>query len=238
MSDPGHSVPPPSSPAPPTPETPEEPRHLEATIALEAGRGSRGDDRLVLDARSVMIEHGRIMRAPLRLALGLVKVAAVDPGPVTVSGQAGRFPILHRLSSTTVIPREEGIDGWLWTSTGGTALTNLGADDEAPNAALVFTKPLDDVLLRAAFDPEFLTALAARSALGTPAVLGVLFRVGDTGAARNAFKRWGFQDILTDREVPPVQRRHLPSDRPADPTVRRGNADAARARTSVAPPGF
>ena len=67
-----------------------------------------------------------------------------------------------------MIPRTEGIEGWLWTSTGGTALTNLGEDDEAPNVALVFAKPLDDARLHAAFDPEFVTALAARSPLGEP----------------------------------------------------------------------
>ena len=102
----------------------------------------------------------------------------------------------------------------------------------------MFTKPLDEAMLRAAFDPEFVTALAARSPLGAPTVLGVLFRVGDTLPAINGFKRWGFQDILTDREIPPVQRRHLPTDKPADPAVRGAAADAVRAKTSVAPPGF
>jgi hypothetical protein len=81
--------------------------------------------------------------------------------------------------------------------------------------------------------------LAARSPLGSPTVLGVLFRVADTLAAEQGFRRWGFQDVLTDREVPPTLRRHLPTDRPADPTVGGGGgADVARAATSVAPPGM
>ena len=103
----------------------------------------------------------------------------------------------------------------------------------------MFTKPLDEALAaRSAFDPEFVTALAARSPLGSPAVLGVLFRVADTLAAENGFRRWGFQSVLTDKEVPPTLRRHLPTDRPGRPDVHGGGADAARAATSVAPPGM
>ena len=241
------SVPPPSSP-PPSPQQPEQPEQpgviREAlTFAIESSRGWRRpraseEDRLLLTADGVTIEHGRVLQAPLQLPLGLVKVASVDPGPAKASGMVGRFPILRRVSATAVIPREEGIEGWLWTSSGGTALTNLGEEDEAPNIALVFTKPLDEEAIRTAFDPEFVSALAARSPLGSPTVLGVLFRVSDTLPASQGFRRWGFQDILTDREVPPVQRRHLPTDVPADPAIRAGNADEARAATSVAPPGF
>jgi hypothetical protein len=44
--------------------------------------------------------------------------------------------------------------------------------------------------------------------------------------------------VLTDKEVPPTLRRHLPTDRPADPMVSGAGSDAARAATSVAPPGM
>jgi hypothetical protein len=244
MADSVESVPPPSAgppgdehaaaPAPPRPE---------ATFALESSRGRRKPrvsefDRLTLTSRGVTLEHGSVLRAPLEVPLALVKVAALDPGPAKVSGQVGRFPVLRRLGPTTVIPHTEGIEGWLWTSSGGTALTNLGDDDEAPNAALVFGKPLDEGLVRVAFDPEFLMEVAARSPLGVPAVVGLLFRVGDTVAAGNGFRRWGFQDLITDREIPPVQRRHLPTDRPADPMIGSPAGADPRAATSVAPPGF
>ena len=230
------SVPPPSSPppshgssAPPSPEL---------VLALEARKSRNEADRLVLSASGVSIVHGRAMTAPLELPLGSVKVAIVDPGPAKVSDRVGRFAVLRRLGPTTVIPRTEGIEGWLWTSTGGTALTNLGDDDEAPNVALVFAKPLDDERLRAAFDPEFVTALAARSPLGSPTVHGLLFRVADTLAAEQGFRRWGFQSVLTDKEVPPTLRRHLPTDRPADPVLPGAGGDAGRAATSVPPPGM
>ena len=244
MADSVQSVPPPSAGPPgdddaaaPTPPRPE------ATFALESSRGRRKPrvsefDRLTLTSRGVTLEHGSVLRAPLEVPLALVKVAALDPGPAKVSGQVGRFPVLRRLGPTTVIPRTEGIEGWLWTSSGGTALTNLGDDDEAPNAALVFGKPLDEDLVRAAFDPEFLMEVAARSPLGVPAVVGLLFRVADTVAAGNGFRRWGFEDLITDREIPPVQRRHLPTDRPADPMIGSPGGADPRAATSVAPPGF
>ena len=66
-------------------------------------------------------------------------------------------------------------------------------------------------------------------------MLGLLFRVADTLPAENGFRRWGFQGSLTDREVPPVLRRHLPTDKPADPDRarrrrgRRARGDLGRA---------
>ncbi len=222
------SVPPPSAGPPPS-----APTVPELAVALDAHPG----DELRLGVDSVSVRHGRVMHAPLELPLGAVKVAAIDPGPARASGEQGRFAILRRIGPTRVIPRTEGIEGWLWTSTGGTGLTNLGKPDEAPNVALVLTKPLELALLHAAFDPEFVTALAARSPLGSPTVLGLLFRVTDTLAAEQGFRRWGFQSVLTDKEVPPTLRRHLAGDRPADPVVR-GGAEDARAATSVPPPGF
>jgi hypothetical protein len=228
------SVPPPSVPppagtsAPPTPEL---------VLALEGKPRRPEGDRLRLSAGGISLEHGRVMHSSLELPLGAVKVAAVDAGPAHVSGRHGRFAILRRVGPTSVVPRAEGIEGWLWTSTGGTGLTNLGEQDEAPNVALIFTKPLEEARLRPAFDAGFLTELALRSPLGSPTMLGVLFRVADTLAAENGFRRWGFQAVPTDKEVPPTLRRHLPTDRPADPRVH-GAPDDARAATSVPPPGF
>jgi hypothetical protein len=240
MNEEAMSVPPPSSPPPAAAGVPA--AGPELVLALEESRGRRKprrslDDRLTLSARGLAIEHGRVLQAPLTLPLAAVKVAIVDPGPANQSGLYGRFPVLRRLGPAAVIPRSEGIEGWLWTSTGGTGFTNLGEDDEAPNAALIFAKPLDEAQLRSAFDPEFLTALAARSPLGSPTVHGVLFRAADTLAAEQGFRRWGFESVLTDKEVPPTLRRHLPTDRPADPVVR-GSGGDPRATTSVAPPGM
>jgi hypothetical protein len=234
MSD--RSAPPPSA-SPPGAKT----GPTEVVVALDAARSWRRgkrveEDCLRLSTLGMVIEHGRVLRQPLRLGIGTISVGVVESGAARARSNEGRFPVLRRLGPTAVVPRSEGIEGWLWTSTGGSGLTLLCEDDEAPNAALVFAKPLSEDAVTRAFEPEFVTALAARSPLGVPAVHGLLFRVADPLAAERAFSRFGFERPLTDREVPPTLRRSLPTDRSADPMVRLGGD--ARAAGSIAPPGF
>jgi hypothetical protein len=211
----------------------------EFVLELEAPRGRvlrrAGEDRLRLGAYGATFECERMLRAPLQLPLGVLQLGVLDPGPPNPGGMTGRFPVLRRLSATAVIPREHGVEGWLWTSTGGSALTLLCGDD-APNAGLLFTKPLGEDVLATAFDAEFLAALAARSPLGAPSVYGLLFRVARPTEAEGVFRQFGLLRPLSDREVPPALRRSLPTDRPADPRIAAGDAD--RAATSVAPPGM
>jgi hypothetical protein len=144
--------------------------------------------------------------------------------------------VLRRLSKSAVVPREEGIEGWLWTSRGGSALPSL-AEEDAPNGALLFAKPLAGELVTRSFSAEWVDALAARSPLGEPAVPGLLLRLHDTTGAQEVFRRYGISRPLTDREIPPAMRRSLPTDVPADPALRR-SGDDPRAATSVAPPGM
>jgi hypothetical protein len=227
------SMPPPSS-APPSAG----PR--EHVLVFEAGRawGRRraGEDALRLSPSGAVVEYEGMLRAPLRLALGQLQLGLVDPGPARVGASSGRFPVLRRLSATAVIPREQGVEGWLWTGSAGSALTVLGDEEDAPNAALLFTKPLGEEAIAVAFAPEAAEEIAARSPLGAPAVHGLLFRVTDTLLAEQTFRRYGLLRPLTDREVPPTLRRSLPTDRPADPAIR--STEDARASTSVAPPGM
>jgi hypothetical protein len=208
-------------------------------IALEASRSWRrrrvGEDAVRLSPTGAVIEHDRMLREPLRLPLGTLQLGLVDPGPARVGGQAGRFPVLKRLSANAVVPREEGIEGWLWTSIGGSALTILGDEDDAPNAAILFTKPLSEEAI-AAFEPEVAEEIAQRSPLGTPVVSGLLFRAVQLSVAEMAFRQYGLLKPLTDREVPPTMRRSLPTDRSADPALR--PVGEPRAATSVAPPGM
>jgi hypothetical protein len=203
-------------------------------LALERSRGRRSEDAVRLGPLGALIEHERALRAPLRLPLGTLQLGLVEPGSARPETTSGRFPILKRLSAHAVVPREQGVEGWLWTTAGGSALTMLGDAQDAPNAALLFTKPLGEEAV-ACFQPEAAAEIAARSPLGAPAVHGLLFRVFDTRQAETAFRRFGLLKPLTDREVPPTMRRSLPTDRRADATVR-GREDA-RAATSVAPPG-
>jgi hypothetical protein len=207
---------------------------LELEAPRSWGRRRSGPDQLRLSAMGATITFERALRTPLRVPLGTLQLGLVDPGPARPGSMAGRFAILKRLSATAVVPREQGIEGWLWTSLGGSALTVLGDPEDAPNAALLFTKPLGDV---ECFEPEIAQEIAARSPLGAPAVYGLLFRVTDTGKAENTFRQFGLLRPLTDREVPPTLRRSLPTDRPADPVLHASGEDV-RASTSVAPPGL
>jgi hypothetical protein len=211
----------------------------EYVLELEApkswGRRKAGTDLLKLSAMGASIAYERALHATLRLPLGTLQLGLVDPGSARPGDMTGRFPILKRLSATAVIPREQGIEGWLWTSLGGSALTVLGDPEDAPNAALLFTKPLGDDAVEC-FVPEMAQEIAARSPLGAPAVYGLLFRVADTTKAENVFRQFGLLRPLTDREVPPTLRRALPTDRPADPSLHTGGEDE-RSATSVAPPG-
>jgi hypothetical protein len=198
------------------------------------GRRRGSSDQLRLSAMGATITFDRVLRTPLRVPLGTLQLGLVDPGSARPDGMTGRFAILKRLSATAVIPREQGIEGWLWTSLGGSALTVLGDPEDAPNAALLFTKPLDDV---ECFEPEIAQEIAARSPLGAPVVYGLLFRVADTTKAETTFRQFGLLRPVTDREVPPTLRRSLPTDRPADPVLHSGGDDA-RSSTSIAPPGL
>src|SRR4051812_40205545 len=203
------------------------------TIVFESGR-KLAPDALRLTPAGASLEVDGLFTQPLKLTLGQLQIGLIDRGPAKVKGAAGRFPVLRRLSATHVVPREQGIEGWLWTSTGGSALTILGEEDAAPNAALLFTKPLGPEQLEPAMDAEAYQGLAARSALGVPTILGVLFRCADPANAETAFRTYGLLRPLTDREVPPTMRRSLPTDRPADPSISTTQAP----KGSVAPPGF
>jgi hypothetical protein len=226
------SQPPPSS-APPGGSGPRE--HVLELETPKSWRRRRGPlDLLRLSAMGASIAYEPALHTPLRLSLGTLQLGLVDPGPARPDGMTGRFPILKRLSATAVIPREHGIEGWLWTSLGGSALTVLGDPEDAPNAALLFTKPLGDTEV-ACFEPEIAQAIAARSPLGAPAVYGLLFRVADTTKAETVFRQFGLLRPVTDHEVPPTLRRALPTDRAADPVL--AARENAHSSTSVPPPG-
>jgi hypothetical protein len=208
----------------------------EFTIPLEAEgawkRRRAGTDVLRVSALGATLEHDRMLQEPLKLALGMLQIGIVEIG----SDEAkSRFPILRRLSATAIVPREHGVEGWLWTRAGGSAMTYVGDHDKAPNAALLFTKPLGEDHLRA-FAPDALEEIAAHSPLGSPAVHGLLLRVADTTRAEATFRQFGILRPLTDREVAPTLRRSLPTDRSPDPGL--GVDTQARAATSVAPPGM
>jgi hypothetical protein len=208
---------------------------LELEAPKSRGRRRGAIDVLRLSAMGLSITYEGTLRTPLRLPLGTLQLGLVDPGSARPDGMTGRFPILKRLSATAVIPREQGIEGWLWTSLGGSAMTVLGDPEDAPNVALLFTKPLGDDEV-ACFEPEIAQQIATRSPLGAPAVYGLLFRVTDTTKAETVFRQFGLLRPVSDREVPPTLRRSLPTDLPAEPVL--AASEDGRSSTSVAPPGL
>jgi len=229
---------PPSAP-PPSAGPPGTPNRHEHVLELEAGRSwkrRRAADLLKLSPLGLELHHARVLREPLAMPLGAIAVACAESGGARAVAGEGRFPILRRLSATAIVPKSEGVEGWLWTSAGGSAFPSLTEDDDAPNAALVFAHPLGEDVVGRGFEPEFVNALVARSPLGVPAVYGLLLRVDDVFNAQNAFRKFGIANPLTDREVAPTLRRSLPTDRSADPAVT--ISDGARAARSVAPPGL
>jgi hypothetical protein len=227
------SLPPPSS-SPPGSASREHVIGLEPSRSWGRRRGGEGS--IKLSPLGAMIQHTGLLRDPLRVPLGMLGLGLVEPGPAKAGEHAGRFPVLKRLSATAVVPRQEGIEGWLWTSSGGSRLTMLGHEDDAPNAALLFTKPLGTEAMDA-FVPEVAEEIAGRSPLGAPAVYGLLFRVTDHLRAEQVFRQYALLRPLTDREVPPTLRRSLPTDRSADPVVATHENLRATA-LSVAPPGM
>ncbi len=96
--------------------------------------------------------------------------------------------------------------------------------------------PLGGAAVAEAFEPAALEEIAKRSPLGEPALFGLLLRVGDPEAARVQFERLGLLGVVSDRELPPTQRRHLPGDKPANPTIT--GVRTSGTETSKPPPGF
>jgi hypothetical protein len=193
-------------------------------------------DFLKFSPLGMELHHTGVLVLPLTMPLGAIALVTTESGPSKPMAGEGRFPILKRISSNSVVPREEGVEGWLWTTSGGSAFPTLCDEDQSPNVAILFAHPLGEEVINRRFLPEFAQALAARSALGSPAVYGLLMRVKDILPAERTFTKFGLAKQLTDREVAPTLRRALPTDRPADPMVR--ISDSSRASHSVAPPGL
>ncbi len=229
----------PNSAPPPTVGPPGTSVRHEHLIELEASRSwkrKRTVDFLKLSPLGLEIHHSGVLLLPLTMPLGAIAVTCTEPGPARPMIGEGRFPILKRISSIAIVPREEGVEGWLWTEAGGSAFPLLCDEDQAPNVAILFAHPLGEETIMRRFTPDFAEALAARSALGSPAVYGLLMRVKDLVATERVFTKFGVAKPLTDREVGPTLRRALPTDRAADPMVR--VSDSSRASHSVAPPGL
>lgn len=218
-----------------TAREPDRRREICLELAPVRGRRRRSGLLRLLGSELTLVQPG-VLREPLILTGGLIEVAAVERSTPR-DGEHGRFPVLRRVSEASVLPFEHGIEGWVWTTRSGSALPTLGEPGDAPpNLALSFVRSLPDDEVRRCFEPDWVRFLADRSPLGSPSVPGLLLVVADPPAAEDAFRRFGVLGPVTDREIPPSMRRHLPGDRAANPRI--AMTEAARERTSVAPPGM
>lgn len=210
-------------------------RRREIRLELPSRGWRRRPGELRLHGAELTFTQPGVLRDALVLAGRRIEVASVDRATEPRTRDQGRFPVLQRLGANEVLPFDQGIQGWLWTSRSGSALPTLCEPaDTPPNLALIFVKPLSDEEVAHCFEPSWVSALADRSPLGVPSVAGLLAVVADVSAAEDAFRRFGVLGPLTDRELAPAMRRHLPGDRPADPLVPARNHSG----TSVAPPGM
>ena len=223
--------------APPPPST-------TVTVPLSRGAGGmkkllssapKGEHQLTLTPTEIIVEHG-MLEAPLRFAPGSVAVASIDHGPGNLGKEhgRGRFPVLHRLAANRVVPREQGIEGWVWTNQESSAFTVL--TDEAPNVAFVFSPPIAAERLEGVFTDD--AARRGRQALAArPA--GAVRPAAALGVAHGARPR--FRALrLPDARSPTARSRPrsvatCPTTSP--PTPRSAPSRRDRAKTSVPPPG-
>ena len=85
-------------------------------------------------------------------------------------------------------------------------------------------------------EQPFLDSITSSTHFVGPAVFGLLVHVAKPDLASATLERYGLLRPITDRDVAPTQRRHLPSDKPANPSI--DPAESARASTSMPPPGM
>ena len=184
------SVPPPAAPAAPPPRrAPSRARADRAprgAARLARGAAERRPDAVRFSPAGLVIEHDRALARPLVLPLATLALATVDAGPAKAGDDAGRLPVLRRVGTTAVIPREEGIEGWLWTSRGGSALPSLAERGRAQRRAPVRQAARRRAGRPGSFAPDWVRGarrpLAARRARSSP---GLLLRLADTiGAQR------------------------------------------------------
>ena len=236
MSDPSSAPPPQPSSTEPEPGIPRRHEHL---LELEgSGKGwkrRRSVDFLKISPAGMELHHGGMLREPLVMPLGAIAVAAAESGPARALQDRGALRDRAPPHGDQGRAARGGIEGWLWTSTGGSAFLSLcDEDDDAPNAALVFAHPLGEESSTASSTP-CVASLSARSPLGSPAVYGLIMRVSDVMHAQNTFHKFNIANPLTDKEIPPTLRRALPTD---SRRTRPCASPRARAPRSIAPPGL
>ena len=85
--------------------------HLLELEASKSWKRKRTVDFLKFSPLGLEIHHSGVLIAPLTMPLGALAVACTEIGPARPVAGEGRFPILKRISSSAIVPREEGVEG-------------------------------------------------------------------------------------------------------------------------------
>ena len=110
-----NSAPPPTAGPPGTGAASTSYRH-EHMIELEPSKTwkrKRAVDYLKFSPLGLEIHHAGVLLTPLKMPLGAIAVACTETGASRPMSGEGRFPILKRISASAIVPREEGVEGWL-----------------------------------------------------------------------------------------------------------------------------
>ena len=205
-------------------------------IELEAG-GSPGSasapSTTSSSARSGMeLHHGGVLRHPLTMPLGAIALAAHRVRPGAPDGRRGSLPrpAPHQLHA--VVPREQGVEGWLWTAARRLRVpARCATRTRRPTSRSCSP-------IRSARTPSTAASPGVRAGARRP--LGARqpgrLRPADARPRRAAggahlHASSASPSRSPTRRSPPTLRRALPTDVSADPTVRSRTAPARRTRS-------
>ena len=224
---------------PPTTGPPGAGARHEHMIELESSgkwKRKKSVDFLKFSPLGMELHHTGVLVMPLTMPLGAIALACTESGPARPMAGEGRFPVLKRISSSAVVPRDQGVEGWLWTSSGGSAFPSLCDEDQAPNVAILFAHPLGEEMITRRFVPEFArrSPPARRSAARSSTACSC--------ASATSCRRSASSPSSASPSRSPTKRSHRRCGARCPPTSPRTrwspSLDSSRASRSVAPPGL
>ncbi len=156
--------------------------------------------RLMVDEGGVRLEHKGMLRLPLVISKATIKLAAVETDPPRRRfglRDSKRFHLPTTLESSNRLPE------WLYSRSSGSPFPLLSHVTDPPNVALLFNETISTYQARRTTKvfPVKGPVHMVRPRLQTR---GLMLRVADPEAARNAFEEHGLLGTLTAREVEQV----------------------------------
>ena len=186
----------------PPPAAPSAGRTLTITFSGSPARSRRPP----LSPAGASLKVNGLLREPLRLTLGQLQISLVERGAAKIRGTAGRFPVLKRLSATSVVPAQQE---WRLALDDHGRLRADHPRRRGRRRRRVLFPPLTASGWRPRWSQGAWRRWPPTRRSASRAILGVLFRVAEPSSASSGFHQYGLSP-LADREVPPTLRRSLP----------------------------